>query len=160
MKIVVIQPLIIGDPQRKNITEFKLNMSQFNIVDKVDLFNQTSELICSNLISTFVSKENIQRDLRKLENKLRTEQDEKKALQIKKTELEKKIVEVNKETANNTLNTLLEEKDAEIQNLRKKLKMPHEAHVQTTKLKTSLQAKEVLENELQNTKAIVGTFKD
>jgi phosphotransferase system IIB component len=38
--------------------------------------------------------------------------------------------------------------------------MPHEAHVQTVELKTILLEKEVLENELQNTKAIVGTFKD
>ena len=38
MKIVVIQPPLTGDSQGKKITEFKLNMSQFNIVDKVDLF--------------------------------------------------------------------------------------------------------------------------
>jgi len=38
--------------------------------------------------------------------------------------------------------------------------MPHEAHVQTSELNTILQEKKVLENELQNTKAIVGTFKD
>ena len=33
------------------------------------------------------------------------------------------------------------------------------AHVQTTKLETVLQGNETLENELQNTKAKVGTFK-
>lgn len=38
--------------------------------------------------------------------------------------------------------------------------MPHESHVQTTELKSVLQEKEVLENELENTKAVVGTFKD
>ena len=38
--------------------------------------------------------------------------------------------------------------------------MPHESHVQTTELKSVLQEKEVLENELENTKAAVGTFKD
>jgi phosphotransferase system IIB component len=58
------------------------------------------------------------------------------------------------------LNTLLEEKDTEIQNLKKKLKMPHDAHVQTAELKTILQEKQILENELQNTKAVVGTIKD
>ena len=79
-----------------------------------------------------------------------------KALQIKETKLERNIVEMNKETGNNTLNTLLEEKDAEMQNLKKKLKMPHE----TIELKIVLQKKEVLENELQNTKAVVGTIKE
>ena len=38
MKIPVIQPPLTGDPQGKKITEFKLNMSQFSIVDKVDIF--------------------------------------------------------------------------------------------------------------------------
>ena len=47
----------------------------------------------------------------------------------------------------------------EIQALKKKLKMPHDAHVQTIELETILQEKEILENELQNTKATVGTFK-
>ena len=56
MEIVVIQPPLTNDPQGKKITEFKLNMSQFSIVDKVDLVKQTSELICSDLISTSVSK--------------------------------------------------------------------------------------------------------
>jgi len=60
-------------------------MRQFSIVDKVDLFKKTSEMVCSHLIRTFVSKEKIQRDYRKLENKLKTEQVEKNALQVKKT---------------------------------------------------------------------------
>ena len=89
-------------------------MSQFSIVDKVDLFKQTSELICSDLISTSISKEKLQRDYRKLENKLKTKQAEKKELQIKKTKPEKKIVEMNNETRNSTLNTLMEEKCVEI----------------------------------------------
>ena len=40
----------------------------------------------------------------------------------------------------------------EIQALKKKLKMPHDRHVQTTELETILQEKEILENKLQNTK--------
>ena len=90
MEIVVIQPPITGDPQRKMIAEFKLNMSQFSIVDIVDLFKQTRELTCSELISTSVSKENLQRDYRKLESKLKTEQGEKKTLQIKKNNINRK----------------------------------------------------------------------
>ena len=38
--------------------------------------------------------------------------------------------------------------------------MPHEAYVQTVELKIVLQEKETLENELQNTKAIVGILKN
>ena len=68
MKIAVIQLLGIGDPQNKKITEFNLNMSHFSVVDKVDLFKKTSDLICSNLISTFVSKDKLFRYIKKLEN--------------------------------------------------------------------------------------------
>lgn len=85
MKFIVIQPSLTSGPQGKKIIEFKLNMSQFNIVDKVDIFKQISEIICFGLISTSVSKEKLQRDFRKLENKLRIEQAEKKDLQIKIT---------------------------------------------------------------------------
>ena len=116
--------------------------------------------MCSYLINTFVSKDKLQRDFKKLENKLKTEQAEKKDLQINKVELEKKIMEVNKEAGNIIVNTLIEEKDVEIQNLKKNIKMPHEAHVQTAKLKIVLQEKEILENELQNNKEKVGTLMD
>ena len=135
-------------------------MSQFSIIDKVDLFKQTNELICSDLINTSVSKEKLQRDFIILENKLRTKQVEKKALQIKRAELEKNIIEVNKEVGNKKILFLLEEKDVEIQNLKKRLKMPHEAHVQIVELKIVLREKQVLEDELHNTKEVVGTIKD
>ena len=82
MKIVVIQPPIVGNPQTKKVTEFEINMIQFSIVDKVDLFKKKSELICSDLINTSISKYKLHRDFKKLENKLKTEWAEKKALQI------------------------------------------------------------------------------
>ena len=119
MKIVVIQPATIGQAQRNKIIKFKLNMNEFSVVDKVDLFKQTSELICSNLISTSVAKDKLFRDFKKLEGNIKTEQAEKKALQIKKAELEKKIVEINQGNALEAMNKLVEEKEVEIQNLKK-----------------------------------------
>jgi len=95
-------------------------MSQFSVVDKVDFFKQTSELICSDLIATSVSKDKLYRDYKKLENKLKTEAAEKKALQIKKAKLDKKILEENKEIGSNNMTLLLQERDTEILNLKKK----------------------------------------
>ena len=160
MKIAVIQPPGTWDPQNKKIIEFKLNMSQFSVVDKVYFFKQTSELICSNLIGTTVSKDKLFRDFKKLESKMKNKQAEKKALQIKRSELEKKILEINKGDGNDAFNSLIQEKDIEIQNLKKQLKLPHEGLVQTLELKTVLQENEVLQTELQNTKAIAGMIKD
>ena len=135
-------------------------MSQCSVVDKAYFFKQTSELICANMISTTISKDKLFIDFKKIENKLKIEQAEKKALQIKRLELEKKIVEMNKGDGNDAFNNLIQEKNIEIQNLKKQLKLPHEGPVQTVELKTILQEKEVLQNEIQNTKAMVGTIKD
>ena len=100
MKIVVIQPSTVGEAQRNKTTKFKLNMNQFSVVDKVDLFKQTSELICSNLMSTSVSKDKLFRDFKKLEGKIKTEQAEKK-----------KIVEINQGNAWEAMNKMIEEKE-------------------------------------------------
>ena len=72
MRNAVIQPPRAGDMQNEKIIEFKFNMGKFSVVDKVDLFKQTNEIICSDLISTFVSKDKLQRDFKRLENKLKT----------------------------------------------------------------------------------------
>ena len=84
MRIAVIQPPKVGDMPNETITEFKFNMGQFSVVYKVDLFKQTSDMICSDLISTFVYKDKLQRDFKRLQNKLKTESADKKALLIKK----------------------------------------------------------------------------
>ena len=114
----------------------------------------------SNLTNTSISKDKLVRDFKKLERKIKTEQVEKKALQIKKAELEKNIVEINQGNGLEEMNKMVEEKEAEIQNLKKQLKLPVENLVQTIELKTVLQEKEDLQIELQNTKAILGTIKD
>ena len=62
MKIATIQPSLVGDPSKERVIEFKLNMSHFSVLDRVDFFKQTSELIFSDLINVSVSKEKIQRD--------------------------------------------------------------------------------------------------
>ena len=112
MKIVVIQPTTVGEAQKKKIIEFKLDMNQFNVVDKVDFFKQANELICSNLISAIVSKDKLFRDFRKLEGRLKIEQAKKKALQIKKTELERNIVEINQRKGIEVMNKIVQEKEA------------------------------------------------
>ena len=76
---------MVGYVPSEMVTEFKLNMSQFIVVDNVDIFKQTSELIFSDLISTSVSKEKLHRDFKKLENILKTKSNDKKALLTKKT---------------------------------------------------------------------------
>ena len=74
--------------------------------------------------------------------------------------MEKKIIEINQGKGSEEMNKIVEEKVVEIQNLKKQLKLPSETDVQTMELKTLLQEKEVLQTELQNTKAIVGTIRD
>ena len=44
--------------------------------------------------------------------------------------------------------------------MKNKLKIPHDAHVETEDLKVVLQEKQALESELQDTTSIVGTFQN
>lgn len=81
-------------------------------------------------------------------------------MQRKKPELEKNIIEINLGKGNEAMNKIVEEKEEAIPNLKKQLKLPAKSVVQIIELKTFLQEKEVLQTELQNTKAIVGTIRD
>ena len=53
---------------------------------------------------------------------------------LKNTKLEKNVIGLSNNTSNIGVTRLLEEKDNEIQVLKKKLKLPHDAHPQTAKL--------------------------
>lgn len=145
MKVAVIQPSIRGQSIEKEITEFKLNMVQFSIVDKVDFFKQTSELICSNLIATLVSKDKLFKENKKLQDKVKTQNAKKRALQIKKDQLEKKLLDQSKQNGDNNMTLLIQERDAEISSLKKKFKIPQEVYVQTSELKIVMEEKESLQ---------------
>ena len=145
MKIEVFEPSSIGDISTKKITEFKFDMNQFSVVDRVDFFKKASELICSDLINVFVTKENLQRNYKRIENKLKVEIVEKQALQVKKSELEKRIAEPRKNNGSEGITSILQEKDAEIQALKKKFEMPHDVGAQIVELKIVLQENETLE---------------
>ena len=163
LKVAAIQPPKAKDTSEDKVTEFKFNMNQFNITNKVDLFKKTSELICSNLIIVSIAKDRMQKDYKKLENKLKTRVVKKKAIQIKKIELENKILQISKENADDALNKVISEKEDEIQSLKKKLKPPHDSSVETVEFNIVLEEKQNLETELQNTKGRIGignsTFK-
>ena len=81
-------------------------------------------------------------------------------MQIKKIELEKKVLQITKGSADDTLNKIIEEKEAEIQNLKKKLNLPHAASVETTELKVFLEEKQNFEAKLQNVEATVGAIQN
>lgn len=80
-------------------------------MDKVELFKQISDLIYSNLINTRISRDKLFIDFKKLEVKLKIEQAKKKAPQIKRTKMEKKIIEINKGARNEAMNKITQEKD-------------------------------------------------
>ena len=148
MKVAVIQPPIRGQSTDKGITEFKLNMNQFSIVDKIDFFKQTSGPNCSDIIATSVSKDKLFRENKKLQNKVKTQNVEKRVLQIKKDQLEKKLLDQSKQAGDSNLTLLIQEKDTEISSLKKKLKIPQEAYVQTSELKIVMEEKDSLQKQL------------
>ena len=157
MKVAIIQPFKVKNVLEDKVTEIKISMNQFSISDKVDMFKHRSELICLDLISASVAKDRLQKDYKKLENKLKTKVAEKKVIEIKKIELEKKVLQITNGNADIPLNRIILEKEVGIQNLKKKLKLPHDSHVETIELKVVLEEKN-LETKFQNAKAMVGTM--
>ena len=128
-------------------------MVQFSIVDKVDFFKQTSELIYSALIGTSVSMDKCFRENKKLQDKVKTQNVEKRALQIKKDQLEKKLLEQSKQSGDNNMTLLIQDKDVEISSLKKKLKIPQETYVETSELKTVMEEKKSLQKQLIDSQA-------
>ena len=86
-------------------------------------------MICSDLINVSTSREKIEKNLSNLESKLKNELAKKKDLQINKEELENKVLELVKYGGNETIPGLIQEKKTEIQNLKKKMKIPHDSDV-------------------------------
>ena len=125
-----------------------MNMGQFSVMDKVDFFKETSELIFLDLIATSVSKDKLFRENKKLQDKVKTQNAEKKALQIKKDQLEKELPDQSKQNGDNNMTFLIQDKDAKISSLKKKLKIPQEAYVQTYELKIVMEEKESLQKQL------------
>ena len=84
---------------------------------------------------------------------VKTQNAEKRALQIKKEQLEKKLLEERKQSGENNMTLLIQDKDVEISSLKKKLKIPQEAYVQTSELKTVMEEKESLQKQLIDSQA-------
>ena len=57
LKVAIIHPSKAKSTSEDKVTEIKFNMNQFSISDKVDLFKQTSVLICLGHISASLSKD-------------------------------------------------------------------------------------------------------
>ena len=98
-------------------------------------------MICFNLINVSTSREKLRKNLSKLESKLKTKVVDKKDLQIKKEKLENKVIELVKYGGNETIPSLIQEKEYEIQNIKKNLKIPHDSHVKTIELEKVIQEK-------------------
>ena len=105
------------------------------------------------MIATSVSKDKLFRENKKLQDKVKSQNTEKRALQIKKDQLEKKLLEQSKQSGDNNLTLLIQDKDVEISSLKKKLKIPQEAYVQTSELKTVMEEKESLQKKLIDSQA-------
>ena len=59
--------------------------------------------------------------------------------------MEKKILDQSKQNGENNMTLLIQDEDAEISSLKKKLKIPQEAYVQTSELKIVMEEKESLQ---------------
>ena len=84
---------------------------------------------------------------------MKTQNAEKMALQIKKDQLEKKLLDQSKQASDNNMTLLIQEKDAEISSLKKKLKILQEDYVQNSELKIITKEKDSLQKQLIDNQA-------
>jgi hypothetical protein len=105
------------------------------------------------LIATSVSKDKLFRENKKLQDKVNTQNPEKRDLQIKKDRLEKKLLDQSKQNGDNNMTLLIQDKDTKISSLKKNLKISQEAYVQTSELKIVMEEKESLQKQLIDSQA-------
>ena len=67
--------------------------------------------------------------------------------------MEKKTLDQSKQAGENNMTLLIQERDAKISSLKKKLKIPQEAYVQTSELKIVMEEKESLQKQLIDSQA-------
>ena len=105
------------------------------------------------MIATSISKDKLIRENKKLQDKVKTQNAEKWALQIKKYQMEKKLLDQSKQNGDNNMTLLIQDKDAEISSPKKKLRIPQEAYVQTSELEIVMEEKESLQKQLIDSQA-------
>ena len=136
------------------VSQVKLQMDQVGIPDKINFRKQASEVLYSDLLSSYLSKIKLEEKLIKLEDHIKRERVASKGWKTQAKKLEVDLVNLSSVPAEKKTNKkLIEEKDKLIESLQKKLKGIPSDHPQTKEIIVIQVEKEQLSNEVLELKA-------
>ena len=119
----------------QKMSEVNFIMDRVNIPDKIDFHKQVFDVLCSNLLSSFLNKSKLEDKVSKLKDQIKREKTMSKGWKNKIKKLEVDLVAFGgKSSEKKSAKKLLEEKDKTIQSLKKQLKIPDSDHPQTREL--------------------------
>ena len=107
-------------------------MDKIVVPDKINFHKQASEVLYSNLLKSYLNKSKLESKLTKLEEQVRRERVASKGWKVQVKKLEADLVaQGSKDKESKATKKLLDEKDKQIENMYKKLKIYVIDHPQT-----------------------------
>ena len=129
-------------------------MDKITTPDKINFHKQASEVLCSDLLKSYLNKTKLESKLTKLEEQVKRERVASKGWKVQVKKLEADLVaQGSKDKESKATKKLLDEKDKQIENLQKKLKIPVTDHPQTNEIMAYRKKNDDLKEEVLDLKS-------
>ena len=116
-------------------SEVRIQMNKIAFPEKIFFHKQISEVLYYDLLKSYLNKTKLESNVAKIEEQVRREKVASKGQKIQVKKLETGLVaQGSKDKESKTTKKLMDEKDKQIENLQKKLKMPITNHPQTDEI--------------------------
>ena len=142
--------MIVGN----KVSEVNVNLEKIPTIDIIHFHRETNDIIYTRLLKSTLQVSKLESDKNKDHGLLWKEKVENKALRIKIKKLQEDLLKVNGQSDKGVVDQkLLNEKEKEVQVLKKKLKIPSTQLIHTSELTEFEKEKEALSTELSDCKA-------
>ena len=136
-----------------NVSEVNVNLENIPTTDIIHFHRETSDILYTRLLRSTLQVSKLETNKKKAQDLLRKERVENKTLQIKIKNLHDELLKVDWKLDKGAMaQKLLDEKEKEVQVLKRKLKIPSTQFIQTFELTEFEKEKEALNIELTDYK--------
>ena len=144
---------IVVDDQAEG-SQVMIQMDKITIPDKINFHKQASEVLYSYLLKSYLNKTNLESKLTNLEEQVRREKVASKGWKFQVKKLEANLVaQGSKDKESKATKKLLDEKDKQIENMQKKLKIYVTEHPQIDDIMAYKKKNDDLKEELLDLKS-------
>ena len=142
--------MIVGN----KVSKVNVNLENIHTTVMIHFHREIGDILYTRLLKSTLQVSNLESKKKRAQDLLRKEKVENKALRIKIKKLEDNLLKVDGQSDKGAVTQkLLDEKEKEVQVLKKKLKIPSTQLIQTSELTEFQKEKEALNIELTNCKA-------